>query len=68
VGVGWGAYFGKHPDYPREQWRELLPLLEAGQLVPPVGAVYQLDDVCTALTDMERRRTRGTSVLRLAGL
>jgi NADPH2:quinone reductase len=68
VGVGWGAYWGKRPEYLREQWRELLPLLEAGQLVPPVGAVYPLEDAGLALADMEGRKTVGRSVLRLADL
>ena len=68
VGVGWGAYVGKHRDYPREQWRELLPLLEAGRLVPPVGAVYALEDAGAALAHMDGRKTKGRSVLRLAKL
>ncbi len=65
IGVGWGAYWGKNPDYPQEQWRELLPLLEAGQLVPPIGTVYPLDETPAALADMDGRRTKGRSVLRL---
>jgi NADPH2:quinone reductase len=66
VGVGWGAYWGRHPDYPREQWAELLPLLETGQLVPPVGAVYPLADAAAALAEMEARGTKGKAVLHLA--
>jgi NADPH:quinone reductase len=68
VGVGWGAYVSKHPEYPCEQWHDLLPLLEAGQLVPPVGTVYPLADAPLALAAMEGRRTKGRSVLRLADL
>jgi len=67
VGVGWGAYVGKHPDYPREQWDELLPLLEAGRLVPPVGAVFPLEEAASALAGMEGRKTLGRSVLRVTG-
>ena len=63
VGVGWGAYIGKHPEYPRYQWQELLPLLEAGQLVPPVGTAYPLADAPRALADMEGRRAKARSVL-----
>ncbi len=66
LGVGWGAYLGRHPGYPREQWAELLPLLEAGQLTPPVGAVYPLADAPAALADMEARRVKGKAVLRIA--
>jgi NADPH:quinone reductase len=66
MGVGWGAYVSKHPEYPREQWLELMPLLQAGQLIPPVAAVYPLTDAPLALADMAQRKTKGRSVLRLA--
>jgi NADPH:quinone reductase len=66
VGVGWGAYVGKHPEYPRYQWQELLPLLEAGQLVPPIGTAYPLADAALALADMEERRAKARSVLLMA--
>ena len=66
VGVGWGAYVAKHRDYPRYQWQELLPLLEAGQLVPPIGAVYALEDAPAALAGMDGRTAKGKHVLRLA--
>jgi NADPH:quinone reductase len=68
VGVGWGAYFTRRPEYLQEQWGELLPLLETGQLRPPVGAVRPLEEVGAALADMEGRKTLGRSVLRLAQL
>jgi len=66
VGVGWGAYWLKHPGYLQEQWRELLPLMETGQLVPLVGAVYPLEEAGAALAEMEERRTKGRTVLRMA--
>jgi NADPH2:quinone reductase len=67
LGVGWGAFVTKHPEYPREQWLELLPLLEAGQLVPPVGMVYPLADAHLALAGLEQREIIGRAVLRLVG-
>jgi NADPH2:quinone reductase len=66
VGVGWGAYWLKRPGYLQEQWRELLPLMETGQLVPLVGAVYPLEEASAALAEMEERRTKGRTVLRMA--
>jgi NADPH:quinone reductase len=66
VGVGWGAYLSKHPEYPREQWLDLLPFLEAGQLIPPIGTVYQLADAPAALADMEGRKAKGRCIIRLA--
>jgi NADPH2:quinone reductase len=66
LGVGWGAYASKHPEYPREQWLDLLPLLEAGQLVPPAVTVYPLADAHAALTSLEQRKIIGRAVLSLA--
>lgn len=63
LGVGWGAFASKHPEYPREQWLDLLPLLESGQLVPPVGTVYPLADAGLALAGLEQRTITGRSVL-----
>ena len=63
LGVGWGAYASKHPEYPGEQWLDLLPLLEAGQLVPPAVTVYPLADAHTALTSLEQRTIIGRAVL-----
>jgi NADPH2:quinone reductase len=67
LGVGWGAFVSKHPEYPREQWLDLLPLLEAGQLVPPVGMVYPLADARLALAGLEQREIIGRAVLSLVG-
>ncbi len=63
VGVGWGAFWSSRPEYLRQQWAELQPLLEDGALDPPVGAEYPLDDVATALADLNERRARGKVVL-----
>lgn len=44
VGVGWGAYWmgAGGPGYLKEQWSELLPLLESGAIDPPISAVRPL--------------------------
>lgn len=65
VGVGWGAFWMPRPDYLQEQWAELLPLL--GQLPPIVSHVYELDQVATALADLEERRVRGKVLLQVRG-
>jgi NADPH2:quinone reductase len=64
-GVGWGAYAMVRPTYMGEQWQALTPLMEAGAIHPPIGATYDLDQIGQALVDMEERRTRGKSVIRL---
>jgi NADPH2:quinone reductase len=63
VGVGWGAFWTRHPDYLHEQWRELTPMLERGALDPLVPATYPLADAGKALSDMEQRRASGKIVL-----
>jgi len=62
-GVGWGAYAMVRRGYMRQQWDQLLPMMEAGVVSPPVGSTYPLDEVRQALTDMAERRTLGKSVL-----
>ena len=65
VGVAWGAYAMQDPGYVGRQWAELLPHIESGALSPPVGATYELDDVVTALQDLDQRRATGKIVLTL---
>ncbi|HET6698434.1 MAG TPA: NADPH:quinone oxidoreductase family protein [Nocardioidaceae bacterium] len=64
-GVGWGGYAMGRPGYLRRQWDELLPMLESGVVAPPIGATYPVEQVRTALEEMEQRRTLGKSVLTL---
>jgi NADPH2:quinone reductase len=65
VGVGWGAFWNRRPEYPREQWDDLLPLLRAGKLDPPIGSVHPLADAAAALAEMDERRATGKVVLRV---
>jgi NADPH2:quinone reductase len=67
VGVGWGAWW-THPagpgvGYLRQQWDELVPLLESGALDPLIGEVRPLDDVVAALTAVDERRALGKLLL-----
>ena len=64
-GVGWGAYAMTRPGYMHEQWAELVPMIEAGIVKPPVGATYTFEEFGTALLDMDQRRTLGKSVVRV---
>ena len=63
VGVGWGAFWMPDPSYLRTQWVAILPLLENGALDPPIGSRHRLDDVTTALTELEERRANGKVTL-----
>ena len=64
-GVGWGAYAMVRPGYMRQQWDELLPMMESGVIDPPIGATYPIDEFGRALQDMEDRKTLGKSVVTL---
>jgi NADPH2:quinone reductase len=64
-GVGWGAYAMVRPGFMREQWDELLPMIESGVVDPPVGSTYALEQAGDALRDLEQRRAVGKSVLLL---
>ncbi|MBK6764626.1 MAG: NADPH:quinone oxidoreductase family protein [Micrococcales bacterium] len=65
VGVGWGAYWLARPEFLREQWEVLTPMLDDGSLSPLVGSVYDLDDAAAALTDLDERRALGKVLLRV---
>jgi len=65
VGVGWGAYWLARPEFLQEQWQVITPMLADGLLSPLVGSVYDLDDVATALTDLDERRALGKVLLRV---
>jgi len=64
-GVGWGAYAMVRPGFMRKQWEELLPMMEAGAVNPPIGTAYPVQEVRRALTDLAERRATGKSVLTL---
>jgi NADPH:quinone reductase len=64
-GVGWGAFAMTRPGFMREQWEQLLPMLESGVVDPPVGTTYPLSEVSRALTEMEQRKVLGKTVLTL---
>jgi len=63
VGVGWGAYWLADLPYLQRQWAELLPLLEAGRLDPPIGTVHPLADAALALAELDERRAAGKVLL-----
>jgi NADPH2:quinone reductase len=62
-GVGWGAYAMVRPGFMREQWQELVPMMESGVVDPPIGKVYPFEEMPDALEEMAERRTLGKSVV-----
>jgi NADPH:quinone reductase len=65
VGVGWGAWAGKHPGALTEQWAELEKLLASGKLPPPEPVVYPLEAAAAAIASLENRTAKGKVVLRV---
>jgi NADPH2:quinone reductase len=63
VGVAWGAFWLQEAGYLREQWNDLLPLLEQGRLDPPIGSTHDLSDVAEALLEIDERRAVGKVTL-----
>ena len=63
VGVGWGAYASKRPGYFAGQWDDLEPKVASGELTPPIGATFPMDDVVDALKTIDERRATGKIVL-----
>ena len=64
-GVGWGAYAMVRPGFMREQWEELLPMMQSGVVDPPIGTAYPFEEMPRALEEMAQRRTLGKSVVRV---
>jgi NADPH2:quinone reductase len=65
VGVGWGAWAGKHPGALTEQWADLEKLLASGKLPPPEPVVYPLAEAAAAIASLENRTAKGKVVLRV---
>lgn len=64
-GVGWGGYVLTQPGYVAAQWAELVPQIESGALIAPIGATYPLESVADALRAMDERKATGKIVLTL---
>jgi NADPH:quinone reductase len=64
VGVGWGAFWRGRPGYLREQWSDLLPLLEAGRLDPPLGRTFPLERAAEAVAELDQRRATGKILIK----
>jgi NADPH2:quinone reductase len=65
VGVGWGAWAGRHPGALTEQWAALEELFTSGRLSPPEPDVFALDEAAAAVASLENRSAKGKVVLRI---
>jgi NADPH2:quinone reductase len=65
AGVAWAEFVRRNPDYPREQWRGMVPLLESGELTVEPVTEYPFEKLPDALRAIEGRAVRGKIVLAL---
>jgi NADPH2:quinone reductase len=65
MGVGSNELWTRQPGLPRNQWRELFPMLQAGQLDPLIGQVFALDEIASALRTIDERRAVGKVLVRI---
>ena len=63
IGVYWGGYLERHPQFMKEAQADLLSMYEAGAIKPVVSATYPLSDAATALRALAARKTHGKVVL-----
>ncbi|MEB4210126.1 NADPH:quinone oxidoreductase family protein [Mycobacterium sp. 94-17] len=65
VGVGWGAWAGRHPGTLESQWAALQDLFASGKLAPPDPEVFPLEEAAAAVASLENRSAKGKVVLRV---
>jgi NADPH2:quinone reductase len=63
VGVGWGAFWMRDPNFLQEQWNDLKPHIESGALAPVIGATFSLDEAGQAVGSLDERQALGKVVL-----
>jgi NADPH:quinone reductase len=67
VGVGVAEFWRRRPGHAAEQWRELMPLIEAGALEPPIFQTFPLEAAGFALASIDERLRVGRVLLRVRG-
>jgi NADPH2:quinone reductase len=66
VGVYWGGYLERHPEYMAEAQAALFSMYEAGKIKPIISRSYALVDAPAALRAMAERKTYAKVVLTIA--
>jgi NADPH2:quinone reductase len=65
MGAASEEYWQSNPDYPKDQWQELLPLITSGRIRPTIKHVLPLERAADALMLMDERRAEGRVVLQV---
>jgi len=64
-GVAWGSLIEDEPEYPAEQWRDLLRWMTAGHIRPVIGREFPLAAAAEALSELGTRSATGKITLTL---
>jgi NADPH:quinone reductase len=67
MGVAGNELWTLEPDYPAEQWRDLIPRVESGAIDPLIGAEFPLSDAASAIRMLDERRAHGKILIRVGG-
>ena len=63
IGVYWGGYLERHPQFMAEAQAKLFAMYEAGEIKPVVSETYPLSEAVAALRALASRKTYGKVVL-----
>jgi NADPH2:quinone reductase len=66
VGVFWGAWAARFPLESRNNFEELIAMIDGGQFSPLVTEVYPLADYQEAFASISERRAKGKVILSMA--
>jgi len=66
VGVFWGAWAARFPLESRQNFQELIDMVDSGKFSPLVTEVYPLDDYKAAFASITERRAKGKVILSMA--
>lgn len=59
VGAIWGGYLARNPAYAEEVVADIFAMMAAGDIQPPISAVYPLEKTPEALAALDTRKTWG---------
>lgn len=63
IGAAWGEWVMTHPGYLQEQWDEVAPLLESGEIAAPQPVLYPLTETAAAVAALDNRSAKGKVVV-----
>jgi NADPH2:quinone reductase len=65
MGAASMEFWRTEPGHVGQQWRDLVPLMQSGAIDPPIGSVFDLDEIAAALQEIDQRRAAGRVVVRV---